>query len=91
MSVATLNDRIHTILKQLDTECPLDEVMDLCPDITWNQIFSAIDILSRTGQVRVRIDAEGIYWVQSDPHGAREYSPALPDTHQSFESKLNVP
>lgn len=69
MSTATLNNRAHTTLEQLGKECPVEKVMDLFPDMTWNQIFSAIDTLSRTKQVRVRIDTDGVYWVQSDPHG----------------------
>lgn len=39
MTVAILSDRILTTLEQLGTECPLEEVVDVCPDITWNQIF----------------------------------------------------
>lgn len=61
----TPKDQILTTLDQLGTECPLEEVMDLCPDITWNQIFLAIDHLSRTGQIRVRLDASKTYWVQT--------------------------
>lgn len=63
--MATLSDRILTTLEQLGTECPLEEVMDLCPDITWNQVFLAIDYLSRTGQICVRLDAGKTYWVQT--------------------------
>lgn len=91
MSTATLNNRAHTTLEQLGKECPVEEVMNLFPDMTWNQIFSAIDTLSRTKQVRVRIDTDGVYWVQSDPHGTSEYSTASPVTHHPCESKLNVP
>jgi hypothetical protein len=43
----------------------MEEVMDLCPDLTWNQVFLAIDYLSRTGQVHVRLDAENTYRVKA--------------------------
>jgi len=42
MAMMILRDRIQTTLEQLGTECPLEEVMDFCPDITWNQVFLAI-------------------------------------------------
>ncbi len=65
MTMATANDRILIVLEQLDTECPLEEILNLCPDITWNQMFLAIDHLSRTGRIRVRLDSGRTYWVQS--------------------------
>ena len=45
--------------------CPLEEVMDLCPELTWNQVFLAIDYLSRTGRVRVTMDVGRSYTVQA--------------------------
>jgi hypothetical protein len=65
MAMAILSDRIRTTLEQLDAECPLEEIVDLCPDVTWNQVFLAIDHLSRSGQIRVRLDANRTYWVQT--------------------------
>ncbi len=63
--VPTVSDRILTTLDQLGTECPFEEILDLCPDITLNQVFLAIDHLSRTGHVRIRLDATRTYWIQS--------------------------
>jgi hypothetical protein len=84
MTIVTANEQVFTTLKQLGTECPLEEIMDLCPDITWNQAFLAIDHLSRTGQVRVRVDAGRTYWVQTyhcevedSPSGSSVKSQAL--------------
>lgn len=59
------SERIQTVLEQLGTECPLEEVLNLCPEITWNQLFLAIDHLSRSGQVRIRLDTDRTYWVQT--------------------------
>ena len=41
----------------------MEEVASLCPDLTWNQVFLAIDYLSRTGQVCVMMDSEKTYRV----------------------------
>ena len=91
MSIATLNDRIQTTLEQVGTECPLEELMDLCPDMTWNQIFLGIDHLSRNGHVRVRLDAGRTYWVQAYHRRADERSPSSPpaDSH-TFEHELSI-
>lgn len=58
-------DQIRDRLEQLGTACPLEEVMDLCPELTWNQVFLAIDHLSRTGQVRMTRDVSNSYMVQA--------------------------
>jgi len=64
-------DQVRERLEQLGTACPLDEVRELCPALTWNQIFLAIDYLSRTGHVRVMRDVDSSYTVQaSRPVGA---------------------
>jgi hypothetical protein len=85
MSMPILSQRIQTTLEQLSTECPLEEVMNLCPEITWNQLFLAIDHLSRAGQVRIRLDADRSYWVQTVActHDATGDS-------QAFEHELRV-
>jgi hypothetical protein len=58
-------DRVHDALEQLGTECSMEDVTVLCPDLTWNQVFLAVDYLSRTDQVRVSLDAENTYRVQA--------------------------
>ncbi len=62
---ATHIDHVRERLEQRDTACPLDEVMELCPELTWSQVFLAIDYLSRTGQVRVMMDGGRSYTVQA--------------------------
>jgi|GEM_PF-3658556 len=83
MTMAIPSDRIRTTLEQLGTECPLEEVVDLCPDVTWNQVFLAIDHLSRTGQIRVRLDANRTYWVQIYHGGEHE---RLANSHADFQT-----
>jgi hypothetical protein len=31
----------------------LDQLLDRCPDATWNEVFAVVDHLSRTGGIRV--------------------------------------
>lgn len=88
--MATLSDRILTALERLDTECPLEEIVDLCPDVTWNQIFFAIDHLSRTGQVRLRLDATRTYWVQSYRCRVNECFTQVPAGFHTREHELTA-
>jgi len=41
--------------------CLLEEVALECPDLTWNQVFSEVDHLSRNGQVRLMQQGMGVY------------------------------
>ncbi len=63
--MATHIDQVRDRLEQQETACSLEEVMDLCPELTWNQVFLAIDHLSRTGQVLVTMDVGKTYTVQA--------------------------
>lgn len=65
MGVATIVGRVQEALENLGAECPIEEVPALCPDLTWNQVFLAIDYLSRTGQVRVTLDVGRTYRVEA--------------------------
>lgn len=57
--------RVHKALEQLGTDCAIEEVVGLCPELTWNQVFLAIDYLSRTGQVRLTMDIARTYRVRA--------------------------
>jgi len=45
----------NTILLALKTtpECELDEILTICSGFTWNQVFCAVDQLSRSGDVHL--------------------------------------
>lgn len=58
-------DRVRSVLEECGTACSLDDVTQLCSDLTWNQVFLAIDFLSRTGQADVTLDSRRVYWVQT--------------------------
>jgi hypothetical protein len=54
--IAAHIEQVRERLEQRGMACRLEEVMELCPELTWNQVFLAIDYLSRTRQVRVMLD-----------------------------------
>ena len=43
--------------------CSLDEIVFECQSLTWNQVFSELDRLSRTGQIRLKMKAPGLYTI----------------------------
>lgn len=65
MVMSAIITRVHKALEQLGTDCAMEEVVGLCPDLTWNQVFLAIDYLSRTGQVRITRDIGRTYRVRA--------------------------
>lgn len=75
MPVSATITRVHTALEDLGSDCPMEEIVGLCPELTWNQVFLAIDYLSRTGQIRVTKDSGRTYRVAaarpSTPNSAR--------------------
>jgi len=65
MRVETMIQQVYEALEQLGTDCPLEEVGALCPHLTWNEVFLAIDYLSRNGQICMRADHGRTYRVQA--------------------------
>lgn len=65
MVFAAIIVRVHRALEQLGTDCSMEEVVTLCPELTWNQAFLAIDYLSRSGQLRVTPAGDRTYRVQT--------------------------
>ncbi len=60
--------RLLAALKALGRPCPLEDTVGLCPDLTWNQVFLAIDDMSRSGHVIVTRNSAGAYCIRlSDP------------------------
>ncbi len=48
----------------------VDEVVLQCPNLGWNQVFLAIDRLSREGTVTLTPKGGGLYSVQVSDHAA---------------------
>lgn len=44
--------------------CYLDDLVRVCPELTWNQIFLEVDRLSRTGRLRLLLIGPGRYAVE---------------------------
>jgi hypothetical protein len=65
--MAAIIDDVRTRLEANGPECRIDEVVDLCPDLTWNQVFLAVDHLNRTSQVQLVMDRACRYWVKVLP------------------------
>ena len=77
MDTTTLSNRVKTTLEQVGTDCPLEAMMDLCPELTWNQMFLAIDDLSRRGEVLLTMESDRTYRVQMRRVRANSSSPVL--------------
>jgi hypothetical protein len=67
MRVSAIIDCVYRALEQFGARCSMEEVVGLCPDLTWNQVYLAIDYLSKTGKVRVTLDPDRTYSVQAYP------------------------
>ena len=65
MAISATIERVHSALLQLGTDCAMEEVAGLCPELTWNQVFLAVDYLSRTGRIRITADAGRTYRVEA--------------------------
>lgn len=67
MRVSAIIDRVHRALEEFGASCSMEDVVGLCPDLTWNQVYLAIDYLNKTGKVRVTLDPDRTYSVQAYP------------------------
>jgi|APDOM4702015118_1054815.scaffolds.fasta_scaffold1698268_1 hypothetical protein len=65
MNTETITARVREALEDLGTDYPMEDVVKLCPGLTWNQVFLAIDHLSRTGLIRVTLDSTRNYRVRA--------------------------
>ena len=65
INVTRQSDVAHRILAVLTDQSGLllEQLLDRCPDVTWNQIFSAVDHLSRTGEICLTAKGMGKYHV----------------------------
>lgn len=77
-------DRVLTALRQQETWYRLDAAEALCPYLTADQVFLAIDYLTRSGQVCLRVDANQTYWLMALHPAVGEYSFASPAGMQNI-------
>jgi hypothetical protein len=85
MQVSAIIDRVYGALEQFGTTCSMEEVVGLCPDLTWNQVYLAIDYLSKTGKVSVTLDPDRTYTVRvySSATEASQFSPSQDHVHST--------
>lgn len=55
--------------------CKIDDIVNKASDLTWNQVFTEIDRLSRTGRVLVTLRRRGEYLLTLPSHGVPEDYP----------------
>lgn len=67
MLVSVIITRVHAALAQLGRDCAIEDVVGLCPDLTWNQVSLAMDYLIQTGQVCLTPDPNRTYRVRIHP------------------------
>ncbi len=56
----TVEDLIIDIVRRARI-CDLEEVARQCTDLTWNQVFLAVDRLSRIGKIKLTPSGRGTY------------------------------
>jgi hypothetical protein len=61
--VAAIIERGHHALEAYGRDCSMEEVVGLCPDLTWNQVYLAVDYLNKTGIVSVALDPNRTYTI----------------------------
>jgi hypothetical protein len=77
MDAEAIGDRVREALEDLGTDYPMEDVVRLCPGLTWNQVFLAIDHLSRNGLIHVMLDSTRNYRVRALPTHKRVSSAVL--------------
>jgi len=93
MIFAAIIVRVHRALGRLDTEFSMEELVTLCPELTWSHVFLAIDYLSRSGQIHVTLDGDGTYKVQAHQAvtGANSAAPVPCKLSANIRSGLGNP
>ena len=56
----TVEDQVIDVLHKTHT-CDLEEVTRQCANLTWNQVFLAVDLLSRRGEIILVPMGRGMY------------------------------
>jgi len=56
----TVEDQVIGVLQRTQT-CDLEEVTRQCTNLTWNQVFLAVDRLSRSGEITLVPMGRGMY------------------------------
>lgn len=60
--VITVEDQLIDLLRRTPV-CDLEDLVCQCPNLTWNQVFLAVDQLSRSGEIRLVPRGRGMFTV----------------------------
>jgi hypothetical protein len=60
MTTQLIDDRVLEVIVR-SPGCTLEDIMLACPDLTWNQVFIAIDHLTREGALMLKPKGRGVY------------------------------
>lgn len=66
LSVSTVEQILNVIRRTRG--CEIEDLLKECPDLTWNQVFLALDRLSRDGRVRLMRKGRGEYVIMPGNH-----------------------
>jgi len=70
------DDRVLEVIVR-SPGCTLEDIVFACPDLTWNQVFIAIDRLSRAGALMLKPKGRGVYTLHLSNkavHAARHHA-----------------
>jgi hypothetical protein len=75
---STVEDQVIDLVHRARA-CDLEAITRHCPNLTWNQVFLAVDRLSRRGELRLVSRGRGLYTVIfRQPLDGWPYPPSLP-------------
>jgi hypothetical protein len=60
INIATATDRVLHEVRE-SPGCLLEEVVLACPELSWSQVFYAVDALTRTGLLQMKQEGPGVY------------------------------
>jgi hypothetical protein len=46
------------------SSCSFEQLMTICPGLTWNQIFLEVDRLNRDSRLHLSLDKPGVYRIR---------------------------
>ncbi len=75
-AVETIVENVHRVLHLHGRECLIEELIALCPELTWGQVVLAVNHLSHTGQIQLKRDRARGCTVKALPHSLFRRDPA---------------
>lgn len=61
MRVSAIIERVYQALESRGRDCSLEELIQLCPELSWNKVYLAADYLVKFGRVRLTLGPTLMY------------------------------